>query len=88
MEVFSVSIPKFLQSCCLLDCNACYISETKRYFKTRIDEHSEKDKNSQILKHLEEIPHCREINNFDFFDVIDRDISHFSLQLKKAMHIT
>ena len=26
---FSVSVPKFLQSCCLPDCNACYISETK-----------------------------------------------------------
>ena len=53
-------------------CNACYIGETRRHVKTRTEEHLEKDKISQILKH----------------DVIDRGTSHFRLQLKEAMDIT
>ena len=56
--------------------------------KTRIEEHLGKDKNSQMLKHLQENLHCREVSNFDCFDVIDRDNSHFWLLLKEAMHIT
>lgn len=32
--------------------NACYIGETKRYLKTRIDKHLRKEKISHILKHL------------------------------------
>ena len=87
------SIPKFLQSYVVYQftCagyNACYIGETKRHLKTRIEEHLGKDKNSQILKHLQENPHCREVSNFDCFDVIDRDNSHFRLLLKESMHIT
>ena len=58
------SIPKFLQSYVVYQftcagCNACYIGKTKRHWKTRIEEHLGKDKNSQILKHLQENPHCR-----------------------------
>ena len=87
------SIPKFLQSYVVYQftCagyNACYIGETKRHLKTRIEEHLGKDKNSQILKHLQENPLCREVSNFDCFDVIDRDNSHFRLLLKESMHIT
>ena len=33
-------------------CNSCYIGETCRHFKTRIDEHVKKDKKSNIYKHL------------------------------------
>ena len=87
------SIPKFLQSYVVYQftcagCNACYIGETKRHLKTRIEEHLGKDKNSQILKHLQENPRYREVSNSDCFDVIDRDNSHFRLLLKEAMHIT
>ena len=56
--------------------------------KTRIEEDLGKDKHLQILKHLQENPHCRAVSNFDCFDVIDRDNSHFRLLLKEAMHIT
>ena len=56
--------------------------------KTRTEEHLGKDKNPQIFKHLQENPHCRHVSNFDCFDVIDCDTSHFGLQLKEAMHIT
>ena len=50
--------------------------------------HLGKDKNSQILKHLQENSHCRQVSNFDYFDTFDRDNFHFRLQLKEAMHIT
>ena len=58
------SIPKFLQSSVVYQitcagCNACYIGKTKRHLKTRIEEHFRKERNSQILKHLQENPHCR-----------------------------
>ena len=95
LEAFSVvkTIPKFLQSYVVYqftcaDCNPCYIGESKRHLKTRIEEHLGKDKNSQKLKHTQENPHCREVSNFDCFDVIDRDNSHFKLLFKEAMHIT
>ena len=84
------SIPKFLQSSVVYQftcagCNACYIGKAKSHLKTRIEEHLGKEKNSQILKHLLENPHCRQVSNFDCFDVIDRDTSHFRLQLKKPI---
>ena len=87
------SIPKFLQFYVVYQftcagCNACCIGETKPHLINRIEEHLGKDKNLQILKHLQENPHCREVTNFDCFNVFDRDNSHFRLQLKEAMHIT
>ena len=86
------SIPKFLQSYVVYQftcagCNACYIGETSSHLKTRIEEDLGKDKNLQILKHLQENPHCRQVRNFDCFDVIDRDTFHFRLQVKEAMHM-
>ena len=62
--------------------------KTKCHLKARIEEHLGKDKNSQILKHLQKISHCRQATNFDCLDVIDRDNSYFRLQLKESMHIT
>ena len=87
------SIPQFLQSYVVYQftcagCNAYYIGETRSNLKTRTEENLRKDKNLQILKHLLENPHCRQVSNFDCFDVIDRDTSYFRLQLKEAKHIT
>ena len=84
------SIPKFLQfyvvyQVTCVGCNACCIGETRNHLKTRTEGHLGKDKNSQLLK---ENPHCRQVSNFDCFDVINRDTSHFRLQLKEVMHIT
>ena len=42
-----------------LGCNATYIGETRRHLCTRIEEHTEKDKNSHIFKHLLQNPECR-----------------------------
>ena len=78
MDVFSVvktCIPKFVQSYVIyqvtyVGCNACYIGKTKGHLETRIEEHVGKDKNLQILKHLQESPHFTEVSDFDCFDVI------------------
>ena len=89
------SIPWFLQSYIVLyfkftcaGCKACYIEETRSHWKTRTEEHLGKDKNSQTPKHLQEYPHSRQVSNFDCFDVIDCNTSHFRLQLKEAIHIS
>ena len=87
------SIPKSLQSYVVYQltcagCNAYYIGETKRHLKTINEEHLGKEKNLKILKHLQENPLCRQVNNFDCFDGIDHDNSNFRLQLQEAMHIT
>ena len=88
MEVFSVVKTLFLnlfnpvvyQLTCA-GCNAYYIGETKRHLKTINEEHLGKEKNLKILKHLQENPLCRQVNNFDCFDGIDHDNSNFRLQL-------
>ena len=67
---------------------SCYTGETKHHLKTRIEEHLGKDKNLQILKHLQENPHYGQNSNFDCFDVVNRGNSHFRLQLKEVMHVT
>ena len=78
------SIPKFLQYYVVYQftcsgCNACYIGEIRCHFNNRIKEHLGKDKNMQILKHLQENRHCGQVSNFDCFDVINCDTSHFRL---------
>ena len=40
-------------------CNSCYIGETSRHFSTRIKEHTVRDKNSHIFKHLLNFLHAR-----------------------------
>ena len=94
-SVFSCkdSIPKFIPSYVVYQficagCNVYFIDEAKHHLKTRIEEHFGNEKNSQILKHLQENPHCRQVSNFDCFDVIDHDTSHFRLQIRETMHIT
>ena len=87
------SVPKFLPSCVVYQfpcggCNASYISEIKCQLKTRIVKHLGKDKNLRIPKHLQESSHCRQVSNFDCFDVIDRNNSYFRLQLKEGIKIT
>lgn len=63
---------------------ACYFGKTKRHLKTRTEEYLGKDKNLQILKHLNKNWHCRQVS----FDVIVRNSSRFRLQIKEVMLIT
>ena len=65
-DIFSVkdAIPKLLRLFVVYKfvfpgCNGCYIGETTRHLSTRIEEHLEKDKKSQIFKHLDENHNCK-----------------------------
>ena len=58
--------------------------ETKRHLTTRIEEHFGKDKQQNLRQNSQ----YRQVSKFDCFDVIDRDNSHFRLQLKEIMYIT
>lgn len=46
------------------------------------------DKKLHIVKHLQESSQCRQVSNFESFDVIDCDNPHFGLQLKEVIEIT
>ena len=51
--------------------NYCYIGETCRHFKTRIDEHVKKDKKSNIYKHLNNNEECFLSFNSGCFSILD-----------------
>ena len=68
-------------------CNATYIGETHRHLTTRIEEHSEKDKNSHVFRHLQANPACKTKFEATCFSVIDRAETKFKLEIKEAYHI-
>ena len=69
------------------ECNSCYIGETTRHLKTRIDEHCRTDRNSHIYRHLHQNINC--YNNFSkqSFKIIDTAKNKFDLKIKEAIHI-
>ena len=86
------SIPKFHRSYIVYQftcagCKVCYIGETEYHLKTKFEESLGKDRNSQILRHVQENSHCRQVSKFDCFKVIDRVNSHFRLQVNEVMRI-
>lgn len=68
-------------------CNACYIGETTRCFKTRGKEHLESDKNSSIFKHLQNEPTCKATCSLDCFEILDKALTPYQLKIKEALHI-
>ena len=68
-------------------CNACYIGETSCHFKTRIDEHIKKDKNSHIYKYLHSTEGCFDKYNNDCLSILDTATTHFQLKLKEGLYI-
>ena len=68
-------------------CNASYIGETTRHFKTRIDEHVKTDKQSHIFKHLSSDPACFDSFKPSCFKIIDKANFKFELKIKEALHI-
>jgi len=68
-------------------CNASYIGETTRHFKTRIDEHVKRDKQSHIYKHFISNPECKEHFDNSSFKIIDKCNNKFILKIKEALHI-
>ena len=68
-------------------CSSSYIGETCHHFKTRIEEHMEKDSKSHILKHLHSTATCFDSYNSLCFKIIDKATSKFDLKIKEALHI-
>ena len=68
-------------------CGASNIGETRRHFKTRMDEHLKTDKNSHIYKHLNGNTACFNALNNESFSILDRADSNINLKIKEALHI-
>ena len=68
-------------------CSPCYIGETYRHFKTRVEEHIKKDNKSHIFKHLPSTATCIDYCNSLCFKVFGKANSKFDLKIKEAIHI-
>ena len=62
------------------------MGETARHYVKRVDEHFRTDKKSEVYKHLEENPACKDSFN-DCFYFIDRGSINFQLAVKEATWI-
>ena len=68
-------------------CSSSYIGETRRHFKTRIEEHIKKDNNFNNFKHIHSTATCFDSYNSLSFKIIDEANSNFDLKTKAALHI-
>jgi hypothetical protein len=71
---------------CCAGCGACYIGETRRHLNTRISEHVH-NKGSNIHKHLQDSPNCKEKFSVGDFCILDTAKTDTQLKLKEALHI-
>ena len=69
-------------------CNNCYIGEITYHLSTKIKEHLETDKKSQIFTHLVNNEACEALSAEKCFEIIESVSTPFRLELKEAMHIT
>ena len=65
----------------------CYVGKTTSHFINRINEHLQKDPNSNIFKHLQESRACNSLCKKDCFSVIDQATTEYQLKMKEAMYI-
>ena len=68
-------------------CGACYVGETTRHFKIRVDEHLRKDKASHVFKHINENVDCFDKSSTNSFKIIDRASTPFGLKIREAIHV-
>jgi len=69
-------------------CGARYFGETNRHFRTRVNEHLFRDKNSQyILSHLNCSRHCRDSCDASSFKIIDFAKTFSQLKIKESFRI-
>ena len=68
-------------------CNASYVGETYRHISTRIHEHLETDKSSNIYGHLLKNPQCKSICDENCFSILDSARTKYTLKLKEGMYI-
>ena len=64
--------------------SSSYFGNTCRHFKTSIEEHIKKDKESHIFKHLHPTITCFDSHNSK---TIDKANCNFNLKIKEALHI-
>ena len=62
-------------------CKADYIGRTKRHLSTRIKEHLETDKKSDVYKHLNESQRYKSLSNNDCFSILDYATTQYSLSI-------
>ena len=67
-------------------CSSSYIGKTCCNFKTRIEEHIEKDNKSHIFKHLHSTATCFDSYNSLCFKIIDKANSKSNLKIKETLH--
>ena len=63
------------------------IGQTRRHFKSRIEEHIKKDNKSHIFKYLHPTAACFDSYSSLCFKIIDKANSKFDLKNKEALHI-
>ena len=68
-------------------CEACYVGETTRHFKVRMDEHLRRDKASHVFKHINENMDCFDKCDVNSFKIIDRASTPFGLKIREAIHV-
>ena len=68
-------------------CNAIYIGETTKGFKTRGTEHLESDKKSAVYKHLQKEPSCKNVCTIESFKILDKAQTPWQLKIKEALYI-
>ena len=45
------------------------------------------DKNSQVLRHLDSSPSCKDVSDEACFTLLDNASSNYQLKIKEALHI-
>ena len=68
-------------------CSSSCIGKTCHHFKTRFEEHIEKDNKSHIFKHLHSTKTCFDSYNCLCFKIINKANSKFYLNIREALHI-
>ena len=82
-ELQSFVVYKFLCS----GCNATYIGMTCSHLITRIKQHLVTDKNSHVLKHLNQNEDCKACCDATCFSIIDKATTKYDLLVKEGIHI-
>ena len=69
------------------DCKERYFGENNRHLQTRVNEHLQADRNSQIFKHLKTSDNCRNLYNSTCFKTLDTAGIKYQLNLKEGYYI-
>ena len=69
-------------------CNANYVGQTHRHLITRIDEHFDKDKKSQIYQHLMSSTDCLNACSRDYFSILDSARTKHQLRMTESLFIS